>query len=170
MRLGQHPALWSVLSLLLLFADLLSGPLIQFPIAYVVPIILAGWNGSLHWALGLAVFLSTARLANYMIWGADLSVWILAINTAIRIIVLSIIAVLVYRYGKATREIKVLKGILPICMFCKRIRDENNQWQILESYIAKRSESEFSHGICQECYDQNYSKILNNMQDIYKNK
>jgi hypothetical protein len=159
MRLGQYPALWIVLSLLLLFADLLSGPHIQFPIAFVVPIILAGWNGSMHWALGLAVFLSTARLANHMIWGVDVSILILVINTTIRITVLSIIAMLAYRYGKITKEIKVLKGLLPICMFCKKIRDENNEWQILEKYISNRSDTQFSHGICPDCFVIHYPKI-----------
>ena len=49
------------------------------------------------------------------------------------------------------REIKVLTGLLPICMFCKRIRDEREEWQKPEAYLSKHSEARFSHGLCPEC-------------------
>jgi sigma-B regulation protein RsbU (phosphoserine phosphatase) len=52
---------------------------------------------------------------------------------------------------RALDEIKALKGILPICMFCKRIRDDDGNWQQLEKYISARTEAEFSHGLCIEC-------------------
>lgn len=57
----------------------------------------------------------------------------------------------------AQKEIKTLKGILPICMHCKKIRDENGQWQRLENYIHRRSEAEFSHGVCPECIANHHS-------------
>lgn len=44
-----------------------------------------------------------------------------------------------------------LEGLLPICSYCKKIKDDNNQWQTLELYIEDRSAAEFSHGICPEC-------------------
>ncbi|MEO8168910.1 MAG: response regulator, partial [bacterium] len=51
-------------------------------------------------------------------------------------------------------EVKQLEGLLTICAYCKNIRDENNTWQQIEGYIAKRSEAEFSHGYCPECYEK----------------
>lgn len=51
----------------------------------------------------------------------------------------------------AMREIKVLRGMLPICATCKKIRDDDGYWNQAEQYIAERSEAEFSHGICPEC-------------------
>ena len=50
------------------------------------------------------------------------------------------------------REIKQLQGLLPICSYCKKVRDDRNQWQQIENYIASRTEASFSHGICGECY------------------
>lgn len=50
------------------------------------------------------------------------------------------------------RELQQLEGLLPICSYCKRIRDDAENWSSLESYIEKRSEAQFSHGICQDCY------------------
>lgn len=52
----------------------------------------------------------------------------------------------------ALKQVKKLQGLLPICMYCKRIRKDEDYWQQLESYISENSEAEFSHGICPECY------------------
>ena len=52
---------------------------------------------------------------------------------------------------KAISKIKVLKGLLPICATCKKIRDDQGNWNDLESYIDRHSEAQFSHGICPEC-------------------
>lgn len=55
---------------------------------------------------------------------------------------------------EAIHHIKTLQGILPICSYCKKIRDDKNYWRQLESYFQKYSEVQFSHGICPECYDR----------------
>jgi DNA-binding response OmpR family regulator len=50
------------------------------------------------------------------------------------------------------RELQQLEGLLPICAYCKGIRDDREHWGSLESYIEKRSAAQFSHGICPDCY------------------
>jgi len=50
-------------------------------------------------------------------------------------------------------HVKKLEGILPTCMYCKRIR-ESDKWVVFEEYIAARTEASFSHGVCPECYGQ----------------
>ncbi|MFO7600217.1 MAG: PAS domain S-box protein [Candidatus Desulfacyla sp.] len=52
---------------------------------------------------------------------------------------------------KALSEVKTLRGFLPICSYCKKIRDDKGYWDQIESYIHKHSDAEFSHGICPEC-------------------
>lgn len=52
------------------------------------------------------------------------------------------------------QHVKTLEGLLPICAYCKKIRDEKNQWQPIERYIAPRSEARFSHSVCPECYEK----------------
>ncbi len=52
---------------------------------------------------------------------------------------------------KALDDIKTLKGIIPICSSCKNIRDDKGYWDQIESYIAKHSDADFSHGICPKC-------------------
>jgi len=61
---------------------------------------------------------------------------------------------------KAEEEIQVLRGILPICSSCKRIRDDEGSWRQLEVYIDQHSEATFSHGICQECIRKLYPDLL----------
>ena len=57
---------------------------------------------------------------------------------------------------RALDEIKTLQGILPICANCKKIRDENNTWKMLEEYLCEHSEAKFSHGICPDCAKKLY--------------
>lgn len=52
----------------------------------------------------------------------------------------------------ALNEVQVLKGIIPICCYCKRIRDDQEYWHQLENYMADHGQLQFSHGICPECY------------------
>lgn len=52
----------------------------------------------------------------------------------------------------ALHEIKTLQGIIPICGYCKKIRDEQGGWNQLEKYITEHSNAAFSHGICPDCY------------------
>ncbi len=49
------------------------------------------------------------------------------------------------------RQLRQMEGLLPICAYCKRIRDDTRGWTPIESYVARRSEARFSHGICPEC-------------------
>ncbi len=52
---------------------------------------------------------------------------------------------------KALSEVKTLRGLIPICASCKRIRDDDGFWKKLETYLHEHSDAEFSHGICPEC-------------------
>jgi len=56
-------------------------------------------------------------------------------------------------------EIKVLRGIIPICANCKNIRDDMGYWRGVEEYISKRSDADFSHSICPECIKELYPEI-----------
>ncbi|MCP3872277.1 MAG: transporter substrate-binding domain-containing protein [Desulfobacteraceae bacterium] len=58
----------------------------------------------------------------------------------------------------ALAEIKTLKGIVPICSNCKKIRDDKGYWNLLETFIENHSEASFSHGMCPECSDTLYGK------------
>jgi hypothetical protein len=55
---------------------------------------------------------------------------------------------------KAQAQVKQLEGIIPICMYCKKIRDDTESWHQLEKYISEHSEAEFSHSICPGCLEK----------------
>jgi hypothetical protein len=55
-----------------------------------------------------------------------------------------------------SRQIRLLKELLPICMYCKKIRDDGNYWEQIESYIHAHTGSHFSHGICPECMGREF--------------
>lgn len=57
------------------------------------------------------------------------------------------------------REIRTLKGLLPICSSCKKIRTDTGEWMQLERYISQHSEAEFSHGLCPKCMDVYLPKV-----------
>lgn len=52
---------------------------------------------------------------------------------------------------KALHEVNVLKGIIPICSYCEKIRNDHGFWNMVESYLSKQADARFSHGICPEC-------------------
>lgn len=66
---------------------------------------------------------------------------------------------------QAKCEINTLRGILPICSHCKKIRTGEGYWTAIESYISKHSEAEFSHGMCQDCAQELYPDIFANMNN-----
>ena len=59
----------------------------------------------------------------------------------------------------ALDEVKELKEILPICCYCKKIRDDDNYWHQVDEYISENSEVKFSHGYCPDCYIKSQKKI-----------
>lgn len=63
--------------------------------------------------------------------------------------------------SEALAHVKQLKGLLPICMFCKKIRDDENYWQQIEAYIGEHTEADFSHSICPECLEKHYPDYAN---------
>jgi len=60
---------------------------------------------------------------------------------------------------QALSRIKVLEGIIPICMYCKKIRNDANFWEALEIYLTQHTDAHFSHGICPECQKVQFPQI-----------
>jgi sigma-B regulation protein RsbU (phosphoserine phosphatase) len=58
------------------------------------------------------------------------------------------------RILKYTTQVRQLEEMLPICSYCKKIRDDQNYWQQLEGYISDRTGSDFSHSVCPDCYNR----------------
>ncbi|MBI3004708.1 MAG: hypothetical protein HYY49_04760 [Ignavibacteriales bacterium] len=61
---------------------------------------------------------------------------------------------------RALRDVKTLKGLLPICSSCSKIRTPDNHWHVIEKYIAERTDATFTHGLCPECARRLYGDVV----------
>jgi CheY-like chemotaxis protein len=66
-----------------------------------------------------------------------------------------------------TKQITQLEDMLPICSYCKKVRDDNNYWQQVETYVGDKMGAHFTHGVCPSCYDK---KILPELAEMKKNR
>jgi hypothetical protein len=149
----------ALIALAVLAADYLTGPFIQFPILFIAPIALAAWFHGRRWGLAFAVLLPGAHMAISLVHRVPWSLLDSWINALIRVLVFGLFSHLMDQAAQRRRlaeEVQVLRGLLPICSFCKRIRNADGKWEVLEQYIADRSEAEFSHGICAPCARKHY--------------
>jgi phosphoserine phosphatase RsbU/P len=71
------------------------------------------------------------------------------------------VAARVKELEEALANVKMLQGLLPICLYCKKIRDDRNYWQQLDKYVAAHTDTQFSHGICPDCYEKVVKPELN---------
>jgi len=154
------PIVWIVLAAVIVGAEYFTGPLISFSIVFVVPVALAAWLSGRWWGIALGVLMPLGRLSLTFHWKMP---WTLAdslINAGIRMVVLVAFAVLIDHVTRQAREIRVLRGLLPVCGFCKKIRTEDQTWQPIESYISERSHASFTHTVCPECGKQHYGEYF----------
>lgn len=67
---------------------------------------------------------------------------------------------------KALDNIRVLKGLLPICMYCKKIRDDRDYWHQIEAYLHEHTEAGFTHSICPECREKIVKPMLEELKKV----
>ena len=76
------------------------------------------------------------------------------LQAGIRIVTLqAALALRVHELEEAIGRVRTLQGLLPICSYCKRVRNDGDYWQQVESYVSDHSDARFSHGICPDCYE-----------------
>ena len=159
----QYVILYTILlGAITLAAEYVTGQYIRFPVLFLLPVILASWYRG--WPLGVAaaVLLPTLRLSLSWHWD-ETTPWTMTepiVNTLVRIVIfvaIAYMAAMLSQERKALQEeVRTLRGLLPICMVCKKIRDDQGDWQILEAYIMRHSEANFTHGLCPNCLQEHY--------------
>ncbi len=156
------------------FAILLADSFIPLGVAggvpYIVVILLAARHPDCRFILAMAVFTTLLTVLGYGISPPGGEAWKVYFNRGLALFAIWTTAVLLYQKKieeqnteaaieereKALYEIKILKGMLPICASCKKIRDPQGEWHPLETFIQRNSEASFSHGICPECTETLY--------------
>jgi len=146
--------------------DWQTGYKLNFFVFYFIPIIIAAWYYGIEWTIAFSIISALIwyladKLSGHSYSSNIFLVW----NTLIRLSSFIIIGLSVCRINdlleseqtktaslkKALLQIKILESFLSICCVCKKIRDDEGNWQQLESYISKHSDTKFSHGYCPEC-------------------
>lgn len=155
-----RPWQWLAVFLTILVGDYLTGPFIHSAILfYLIPIGLAAWSGAFRWSVALALLWPPLRLGIVALWGAPWP-WRQTVEDMVVDLIISVLfASLVWHVVRQERKLRVLEGMLPVCGFCKRIRN-GTEWQPMERYITEHSEAEFSHTFCPECGERHYSEFL----------
>jgi sigma-B regulation protein RsbU (phosphoserine phosphatase) len=74
------------------------------------------------------------------------------------------------RILRYTTQVRQLEEMLPICSYCKKIRDDQNYWRQLEGYISERTGSDFSHSVCPDCYTNQVMPEIQKMKAVVKPK
>ncbi len=84
----------------------------------------------------------------------------LIINLGICLVITTIVVALVsFTIRRYKHRLETLRGIVPICSYCKQIRDDKGYWSQVEAYVAKHTEAEFSHGICPSCLERHFPDV-----------
>jgi hypothetical protein len=73
--------------------------------------------------------------------------------------------ILITKLRQALAEVKILSGLLPICSYCKNVRNDSGYWQEIETYIQEHSTAQFSHGICTDCMKKHFPDIYEKMNN-----
>ena len=146
--------------------DWLTGYELDFFVFYFIPVSVGAWFVGLGFSVVLSVFSALVWYAADMLAGHVYSTSANAVwNTIVLLAGLLAMGWFVSRMRlahegernaaaalrQALSEVKVLEAVLPICAQCKKIRNEQGEWQRLESYMGQHTNSQFSHGYCPEC-------------------
>ena len=157
-RASHKPAIIGVLlSIIVLIIDLQIPLGVAGGVPYVAAVLVSLWSPSVRLTIGIATLGSVLTLVGY--YGSPMGGehWQVVTNRFLALFAIWVTAVLSIRIkNEAQREIKTLKGLLPICAGCKSIRDDAGYWNQLETYIDSHSEVTFSHGLCPTCVKKYY--------------
>ena len=162
---------WGVLCvacvLVLGLIDWLTGYELNFFVFYFLPVSAAAWYFGMSGSVAIGVLSALVWFGADFLSGHSYSSSFYAVwNTMIRLISFLAIGVSLARLRlafereretaealrKSLSEIRVLETFLPICAQCKKIRNQQGDWQQLEAYIGQHTDTQFSHGYCPECF------------------
>jgi hypothetical protein len=154
----SNPATPLALAVLFLGLDIFTGPYVQFPVTFVIPVALSAWYGKFSHALFLALAQPIANLVIVVVMKSGIPgmpiFWIM-VNSCIRASVLVLIACLIHRMASQHRElarrIGLLRSEIPVCFECGKVRDELGNWTSMRTYVSRHTDVNFTNCLCGQC-------------------
>jgi hypothetical protein len=146
--------------------DFLTGVDIGVAVLYLVPISFVTWFHSKRAGYIMSVVsISTTVLSDWLggkiYRNVPVETWNSLVHFGFFVVVAFLLARLKFELDerakvigelkRALEEIKTLSGLLPMCAWCKKIRDDGGYWKQVEQYVSEHTEAEFTHGICPDC-------------------
>jgi hypothetical protein len=146
---------------------------VAIDVLYIVPVLVSFRAQGKKQTLVVAAVCSLLVVMGYFISPPGVELWKAVFNRGLAITAVWITTILGLRNketaarreealrerAEALEDLKVLSGLLPICAWCKKVRNDQGYWTQIEAYISKHSEASFSHGICPECVEKFYPKV-----------
>lgn len=172
----------SFLALLFFKIDLMTELGVADGVLYVAVVLLAQNLSQRRYIVILATISSALTVLGFFLSPPGGELWKVFANRFLAIYAIWITAILLLQRKKiemerekviielqdALAKVKQLSGLLPICSYCKKIRDDKGYWQQLESYITEHSETLLSHGMCPDCEKKAYEELEKWKNDMGK--
>ena len=155
-----------VVTLLVAWMDYITGLELEFSAFYILPVLLATWSAGRSWAISLAIINALAwsgvdHLAGHAHLNVFYALWEFLNHALVYLLVAVTVGglrlaiarqrALNLELSQAMEEVGELKGLLPVCAWCHKVRDDRGYWGQLETYIEARTHASFTHGICPDC-------------------
>jgi hypothetical protein len=164
-----------VLVVLIGVLHFLSGYELSFSLFYLAPIVLVTWWAGRREGIAVASFSALVWLGADMLSGHRFThplipMWNALMRVGFFLLVVTLLAQLQCSYEEQRRiaralqaslaKVNLLRGLIPICAWCKEVRDDQGYWQHVEAYIAEHSDATFIHSICQACAAKERQALL----------
>jgi hypothetical protein len=139
--------------------DVLTPLGVAVSILYVAPVLLSLWSPQQRYTLIVASASSAFTVLDIFLSPDGGIAWMAFANRALALFVIWVTAILVLRYKQQKEEAITLRGLLPMCASCKKIRDANGRWNHLEVYIETYESVEITHSMCDDCIVKWYPEL-----------
>ena len=171
-------AVGCALDLIIGVIDYATGSEIGLSVFYLAPIAFVVWfggrrSGLLMSVIAVLTMIMSDLLGSKLYSRSFVESWNYLVHLTSFVIVTYLISWLkleieerarfILELQKALNEVKTLSGLLPMCAWCKNVRDDKGYWQKVEDYIAKHSDAEFTHGICPDCLKKTSPEVYNKL-------
>ncbi len=163
-----------VLLACLIFAmDILLPLGVAVGVLYTTLVLLSMWSPYRRFIFLVAAGVSVLTVADFFL-SPEGDHWMAASNRFLSLFTIWAVAVLAFLHKRTQEEherlildlqdsldhIKTLRGLLPVCVSCKKVRNDQGYWKSIDTYIAERSEAQITHGICPDCFSHYYPQAI----------
>jgi hypothetical protein len=162
-------ALITVLIITGIFAvDLLFFPVgVAIAAVYVLPVLVALRSGQRTFVFLIAAACTVLTMLGFVFSPPGEVLWMGVLNRLIAVLAIWVTAFLSLQQRKAEELIQFLRGLLPLCASCKKIRDDKGYWRQVEQYIEAHSNAILTHSICPACVEKWYPDLYPELMERY---